>query len=168
MAYVPVRKSQRQLQQPSGRRGLQRARTLSDELCTVQFAAEQLKLHRKTILRFIREGRLPAMRVGKSYRIKRSDLHALAGLPAQNEIAAPSPSVTSIIDIPGVDPALARKWASTVTSALNARSKDGPPMRAEILYESERSHLKIIVVGAPSDSVNLLSMIRIWLEQLRA
>jgi excisionase family DNA binding protein len=159
MADIPVKKRRSKLEHPP---------RVSDELCTVHFAAEQLKLHRKTILRFIREGRLPAVRVGKSYRIKRSDLQTLAGLPAQHDIPAPSPSVTSIIDIPGVGPELARKWASTVTSALNARPRDSAPMRAEVLYESERSHLKIIVIGAPSDTVHLLSMIRIWLEQLRA
>src|SRR5689334_15661144 len=30
---------------------------LADELCTVEFAADRLKVHQKTILRFIRKGR---------------------------------------------------------------------------------------------------------------
>jgi excisionase family DNA binding protein len=140
----------------------------SEELCTVQFAAEQLKLHRKTVLRFIREGRLPATRIGKSYRIRRSDLEAPGGLPAQLNAPVDSPSMTSIVDIPGVQPDLARKWASTITGTLNARPRDGSQMRAEVIYDPDRSHLKIVVVGAPSNTVNLLSMIRVWLEQLRA
>src|SRR5262245_37744597 len=42
-----------------------------DELCTVHFAADRLKLHPKTVQRLIREGRLRATRIGKSYRIRR-------------------------------------------------------------------------------------------------
>jgi len=54
-----------------------------DEPVTVRQAAEALGLHVKTVLRFIREGRLPAHRMGKSYRLRRSDVDAFAGLPAE-------------------------------------------------------------------------------------
>jgi excisionase family DNA binding protein len=59
---------------------------MSEELCTVGFAATQLKLHPKTILRFIREGRLRATRVGKAFRILRADLDAFAGIPQRGEL----------------------------------------------------------------------------------
>ena len=140
----------------------------SEELCTVEFAAGQLKLHVKTVLRFIREGRLRATRVGKSYRILRADLDAFAGLPARVETPVEAAWMTSIVDIPGVGAELAQRWATTVTSALNAKPRDGAAMRAEVIYEPDRSHLKIVVVGPPGDSVNMLSLIRAWLEQLRA
>ncbi|MEO6340282.1 MAG: excisionase family DNA-binding protein [Caulobacteraceae bacterium] len=140
----------------------------SEELCTVEFAAGQLKLHVKTVLRFIHEGRLRATRVGKSYRILRADLDAFAGLPARVEKPVEAAWMTSIIDIPGVGAELAQRWATTVTSALNAKPRDGGAMRAEVIYEPDRSHLKIVVVGPPGDSVNMLSLIRAWLEQLQA
>ena len=143
------------------------ATRVSGELCTVHFAADQLKLHRKTVLRFIREGRLPATRIGKSYRIKRSDLEAFSGLPAQMMTPAELASITSIVDIPDVGPDLAKKWQSTVASALQARSLESGAMRAEVIYEVERAHVKIIVVGPPSDSIHLLSLVRVWMEQLR-
>ena len=140
----------------------------AEELCTVHFAAEQLKLHRKTVLRFIREGRLPAKRVGKSYRIKRSDLAALGGLPAQADVPAEQPSMTSIVDVPGVSAQLAKKWQATINDSLHARPHGAAPIRADVVYEPERSHLKIIVMGTASETVHLLSLIRVWLEQLRA
>ena len=117
---------------------------MSEELYTVEQAAERLKLHAKTVLRAIREERLRATRVGKSYRILKSDLDAFAGVPAE----------------------MAQKWARTITNALNARTPGGPPLRAEVIYEPERSHLKIIVVGPPGDVVNLMNLIRVWIEQL--
>ncbi len=57
---------------------------MSEELYTVEFAARRLKLHPTTILRFIRDGRLAATKVGKSYRILRSELDRLAGRRARS------------------------------------------------------------------------------------
>jgi excisionase family DNA binding protein len=136
------------------------------ELCTVEFAAEQLKLHAKTVLRFIREGRLRATRVGKSYRILRSDLDAFAGVPARPEPPASEAWVTSIVDVPGIGPDLAKKWARTITNAVQDKPV-GAAMRADVTYEPDRSLLKIILIGTPRDTINLLSLIQIWLERLR-
>jgi excisionase family DNA binding protein len=136
---------------------------MSEELCTVDFAAERLKLHPKTVLRMIREGRLPARRIGKAYRIRRADLDAFAGVPAR---PAADPSITAIVDVPGLGAALAQKWALTVTNALNAKPMAGTPLRADVVYDPDREHLKIIVVGPPGDVVDLMNLVRVWLEQL--
>ncbi|HEY2708119.1 MAG TPA: helix-turn-helix domain-containing protein [Caulobacteraceae bacterium] len=139
---------------------------ISAESCAVDEAATQLGLHPRTVLRFIREGRLPATRVGKSYRILRSQLEAFAGLPERGAAPREQPSVTSIVDIPEVDAELARTWSRTVTGALGGRSSRERPIRAEVIYEPERRHLKIVVCGAPDTTVNLLALIQVWIEQL--
>ena len=139
---------------------------MSEELYTVEQAAERLKLHAKTVLRAIREQRLRATRVGKSYRILRSDLDAFSGMPVRTVAAPGDPWITSIVDIPEVRSELAQKWARTVTGALNARPP-GPPLRAEVIHDPDRNHLKIVVVGPPGDVVDLLSLIRAWLGQLQ-
>jgi excisionase family DNA binding protein len=138
---------------------------MSEELYTVEQVSERLKLHAKTVLRAIREGRLRATRVGKSYRILRSDLDTFAGVSPRSSTAANSASITTIVDIPSIGPETAQKWARTVTAALNSRPRGGPLLRAEVIYEPERSHLKIIVVGAPGDVINLMNLTRVWLEQ---
>lgn len=138
---------------------------MAEELCTVDFAADRLKLHPKTVLRFIREGRLPARRIGKAYRIRRADLDAFAGVPPAAQ-PAPEPSVTTIVDVPGVGAALAQKWARTVTNALNAKPMDGALLRADVVYDEAREHLKIIVVGPPDEVVDLMNLVRVWLDQL--
>ena len=58
---------------------------MSGELYTVEQAADRLKLHAKTVLRMIREGRLKAVRLGKAYRISGDDLDAAAGV-ARTEV----------------------------------------------------------------------------------
>ncbi len=61
---------------------------MTQELYTVEAAAERLKLHNKTVLRFIREGRLRATKIGKQYRILHSDLDAFAGVGSAREAPA--------------------------------------------------------------------------------
>jgi excisionase family DNA binding protein len=53
---------------------------MSGSLYTVEQAAERLKLHPKTVLRMIRDGRLKAARIGKAYRIAGEELDAVAGV----------------------------------------------------------------------------------------
>lgn len=137
------------------------------ELCTAAFAARHLKLHVKTVLRFIREGRLRATRVGRGYRIVRSDLETFAGVSADAHAFVDDTSVTSIVDIPRVEPDLAQKWARTVTAALNAPRPGGRPLRADVIYDTDRSLLKIIIVGGPHETLKLLGLVQVWLDQLR-
>jgi excisionase family DNA binding protein len=145
---------------PDGVRPLPR-----DELCTVDFAAEHLKLHPKTVLRFIRDGRLPAKRIGKAYRIRRVDIDALAGSPPPAEASGEEARITSIVELPDVDADMARKWSRSVTNALNAKPP-GSPFRADVIYDPTRAHLKIVLVGPPAEVVNLLNLVRVWQEQL--
>ena len=58
--------------------------------------------------------------------------------------------------------------ARTVTNALTSRPRGAAPFSADVTYDAERAALKIVVVGGAEDSVNLLSLIRLWLDQLRA
>lgn len=139
----------------------------SEELYTVEFVAERLKLHAKTVLRSIREGRLKATRVGKAYRIRAADLEAFTGLPANAAAPVQAPSTTCIVDIPGVGPDAAQTWARMVPAALNTNSPDRPAMRADVIHDPERSHLKIILVGPPRETVYLMGLIQVWLEQLK-
>jgi excisionase family DNA binding protein len=137
---------------------------LPEELCTVDDAAIHLKLHPKTILRFIREGRLKATRIGKSWRIHRSDLAALAGAPASPDPAAGPASVTAVVDIPGVSPDHARKLAMTITAVLHSKPVSEIPMRADVVHDEARAHLKIIAVGSLPDVSTLLSLVAALLD----
>ena len=90
-----------------------------DELCTVDDAAAHLQVHRKTVLRFIRDGRLPATRIGKAYRIRRADLDTFAGTPTPVVTAADAARVTSIVDVAGVGPTVRRpvEWQNFLSKS---------------------------------------------------
>ena len=50
--------------------------TADREVLTVEQAAEYLQMHKGTVYRYIREGLLPAVRLGKVYRLLRRDVDA--------------------------------------------------------------------------------------------
>src|SRR6266487_2249988 len=58
-----------------------------DKLLTTEQVAQRLNIHQNTVIRYIHSGRLPAVKVGKSYRIKESVVDALVGEaePADNK-----------------------------------------------------------------------------------
>jgi excisionase family DNA binding protein len=135
---------------------------MSEEVYTVEQFAERLKLHPKTVLRFIREGRLRAVKVGKSYRILRSDMEAMVGVwPREKPSAA---RVTSIVDIPGVDPELAQRLARQLPSMRMGQEAHPDPMSLDVAYDPARRHLKVVVVGAPLDVAAVLKVLQVLLD----
>lgn len=136
---------------------------MSEEVYTVEQFAERLKLHPKTVLRFIRDGRLRAVKVGKSWRILRSDLEAMAGV-YQREAPAPALWVTSIVDMADVPPDLAQRLARQIPSARIGQAAHPDPMSLDVIYDPDRRHLKVVIVGSPEDTATMLRMIQVLAE----
>ena len=55
------------------RRGF--APDLEDRLLTVAEVADTMRVSNMTVYRLIKSGQLPALRVGKNYRLRRADVH---------------------------------------------------------------------------------------------
>jgi excisionase family DNA binding protein len=72
------------------------AGNLEDSFLTVAEVAEMLKLNQQTVRNWIDQGALPALRVGRRVRIRRSDLERMlaegATTTAQRATPEPSPS----------------------------------------------------------------------------
>jgi excisionase family DNA binding protein len=132
---------------------------MSEEVYTVEHAAERLKLHPKTVLRFIRDGRLRATRLGKSYRILRSDLEVLAGAsPARSD--APSVRVTTVVDLDGLAPERAQRLATMLTSVRMGNEARPDPMNLSIAHDPARDCVKVVMVGSASDVAAMLRLIQ--------
>ncbi|MFN3513970.1 MAG: helix-turn-helix domain-containing protein [Phenylobacterium sp.] len=134
---------------------------MSEEFYTVEHAAERLKLHPKTVLRLIRESRLRATKVGKSYRILRSDLDGFAGVPPRP--AAPAARVTAIVDVPEVDAEAAGRLAALLGGARMGAEAHPEPMSVDIAHDPARRAAKVVMVGAPGDVAAMLRMTEAWL-----
>ena len=131
---------------------------MSEEVYTVEQFAERLRLHPKTVLRFIREGRVRAVKVGRSYRILRSDLEAMIG--AYGAAPAAAIRVTSIVDIDGVESERAQRMARQITAARLSGRGHADPMSLDVAHDPAGRRLKVIMVGAPDDVAAMLQLIR--------
>lgn len=130
---------------------------MSTDLLTVEATAELLHLHPKTVLRFIRSGRLKATKVGKQYRILRSDLDALVG--AADRAPAASARVTSVVDITGVDATLLNRLSTLLLASINTHDARAEAISLDIAHDPVRHSVKVIIVAAPADTAALLGFI---------
>ena len=137
---------------------------MSQQLVTVEQAAQELSLHRKTVLRYIRDNRLPATRVGRSYRILRSELDAFAGIASGRAETGDSAQTTSITEIENVTAEAAERMATFLQSAALTGDADTPPLRVQTAFDTAAHTLKIVMIGVPSDVARLLEMLHLRLS----
>lgn len=134
---------------------------------TVEEAAAALKLHVKTVRRYLREGRLKGTRVGKQYRIARADFDAFAGSATDAE----SPmrrtrqvEVSSVVQIDAISRDAASRVTNGVLGATRGRPDGDSPLRIHTLYDEERARLKVIITGSAATTAALLGLINLYLE----
>ena len=135
---------------------------MSKDLYSVEQVADLLNLHVKTVRNYVREGRLKAVRIGKQYRISGEDLAALTGRPVAS--FRPEPvrrtrhvEVSSIVEIDAVSP----ETANRLTVAMMAGAEG---LRIEAIYNRERGHMKIILVGSMERNAAYFKLITAILE----
>ncbi|WP_067972830.1 helix-turn-helix domain-containing protein [Nocardiopsis trehalosi] len=138
-------------------------------LYSVEQVAERLGLHVRTVRKYVRDGRLKAVKVGRRYRITREDVEAFTGLPLpptarESAVRHRRVEVSSIVGIDAVDPETARRVVALLTAAAAGRGADGPPLRVETAYDEERAHMKVIVLGGPAETARLLEYVNAVVE----
>jgi excisionase family DNA binding protein len=136
---------------------------MSDLLVTVEQAAEQLKLHPKTVLRYIRAGSLPATRIGKSYRIDQSRLDAFAGVASGHADTARDVRTTCIVDFPRIAQQDAERIATVLNAAAMTGDADTPPLQINTAFDPRATSFKVVMIGSPSDVAKLLEMLQLLL-----
>ena len=139
---------------------------MSDEVYTVEQAADRLKLHPKTVLRMIREGRLKAVRLGKAYRISGADLNAAMGVARTEAREAPD-RATVIAEFGALSPDVAGRLASTLAAMLGGRQPRTEPVTLETAYDPLLRRLKVVAIASPEDAASLLKSAAFLLESWR-
>jgi excisionase family DNA binding protein len=136
---------------------------------TVAQTAAHLGLHPKTVLRFIHDGRLPATRIGKSYRLLRDEVARFAGGAAAVAPAGPTPSarVTSIVEIDALSAAQAERLATALQATLLGRDAGAMPIRLQSAYDPSQSRLKCVLIAAPADAAEWLGLVQMLTDALR-
>jgi excisionase family DNA binding protein len=125
---------------------------------SVEQVAERLGLHVRTIRSYVRDGRLKAVKIGKQYRIAHADLAALTGEPTP--AAGPGRAeVSSIVQVDGLAPGSADRISTLLTAAAQAPRDSPEPLRLQTIYDEERSRMKIVILGGPAATADLLHLL---------
>ncbi|MCF0093073.1 helix-turn-helix domain-containing protein [Micromonospora sp. MH99] len=131
---------------------------MTEEMYSVEQVADRLGLHVRTVRGYIRSGRLRAVRIGKQYRIAASDLDALTGRPPAPTVAAQA-EVSSIVQIDGVDRAAADRLGTLVLASVNTGHDPARPLRVQTVHDDDRRRLKIIILGDPAGTAEVLHLL---------
>lgn len=158
----------------------------SENILGVNAAADWLSVHPKTVLRYIHDGRLPAVRIGKSYRITLEALEALVGSASgaarrdgsatgaeqtgRSEAAA---RATCIVAVPEASAASAGATVAFLHAALQAahqvRSDASPGLRTapntrlqlETAFDAAAGQLRLVLIGALEDVSRMLELLAV-------
>jgi len=135
--------------------------------------AEQLGLHVRTVRRYVRHGRLRAVRIGKQYRVAREALDALTGRDATPPAIAAAATgvasarhieVSSIVQVEGVDRDTADRVTTALLASVKGRPEEPDPLRIDTIYDPERARLKVILNGSAPTTASLLKFVNAYLE----
>jgi cysteine desulfurase len=120
---------------------------MPEELVTTEEAAALLRVSQKTVLRLIRSGRLRADKVGRSWRLRRSDLPCLGG--HVDEVVYLDDNASNPID-PVVLDAMMEVWSTQVG---NASSSHVIGQRSRAWVERAREKLAALLDARPAEVV---------------
>jgi excisionase family DNA binding protein len=130
---------------------------MAARMYSVEEVAARLGLHVRTVRNYVRDGRLKAVRIGKQYRIAAADLEELTGRPA--EAARRPAEVSSVVDVDGVDRAMADRVSAMLMGLAATRREEDVGLRIETVFDEGRARLKIIIVGGLGTTAELFSVI---------
>lgn len=152
---------------------------MAEQLFSAEEAAQILGLQVRTVRNYVREGRLPGVRIGKQYRIARADLDAFTSGAAGREhvpatIGRPSPGaaattaaeVSSVVQLDGVGPTARDRLERTLmAAAIAASGQAGQQLRVEPLYEEDRGRLRVVIVGPLDEVADLLRVLHAFTRE---
>jgi len=135
---------------------------------SIQELTDILKLHPKTILRFIHEGKIKAQKIGRSWRVSQAALKEYA----HAELATPAPTVepvdfgsisdrmkvSAVIEIVEQNSEEASRLSNSLMAALNCRKQSDDGSRFDFFYYPEARKAKYVLYGTPAFIGEIMTM----------
>ncbi len=118
----------------------------------------------RTVRRYVRDGKLKAVRIGKQYRIAATDLAELTGQPVTPAEAPVSRhrhvEASTVVQIDAISPEGAMRVVNGVGGAIKGRDRNtDTPLRVDTVYDEVRARLKIIITGSLATTTALLQLV---------
>ncbi len=141
------------------------------EYYTVDEVAKLLKLHQKTIQRYIREGKLQAKKVGKNWRITGHDVSVFAENTGIGEANTTNQikdniKVSSVIDIQENDFEKATHIVAMLISALNGKPSEYGKSTMHIQHLEYENKIRISLWGELAFVQKMFEITSIVVQQI--
>ncbi len=142
---------------------------MNDKWYTVEQVSQMLKLHPKTVRRYITQGKLRASKVGKQYRIGGHDLSLFVGERGEFEPAAieeefPKIDVSAVVDIEVKDKDKVDRIESTIIAALNTKDPSYGNSTVNMQRTQDGKKLRIMLWGSIVFITTMLESISVLCE----
>jgi excisionase family DNA binding protein len=143
---------------------------MTKDYYTVEQISDMLDIHPKTIQRYIREGRLRAVKIGKGWRVSGHDLSVFVessgdeGLGSGNRPAR-SVIASSVIDIITCGKEDAIRIMNTLTAALNAKPPEYGRSSMQSQYIEHENMVRITLWGDIRLMAAMMDMVASLTEQ---
>jgi len=132
---------------------------------TVEQIAQMLQMHPKTVQRYIREGKLRAVKVGKGWRVSGHDLSVFTeSVPAQNG-ETPTAVVSCVADIYAASQADAIRITNTLAAGLTGKPAHLGRSSMQTQYIPEEQKLRITLYGGARIVAIMLDAIAMLTEE---
>ena len=132
---------------------------MQTKLYSIKDMVPILKLHPKTILRFIREGKLMARKVGRTWMVQEDDLNAylhsgaveaqVKAAPTDYHALAQRINISAVIEVTEHNSEEATRISNSLLALLNGRDDAFGKARFDFLYYPELRKAKYLLYGSP-------------------
>lgn len=135
---------------------------------TVGKIAKMLSMHPKTIQRYIREGKLHATKVGKSWQVQEDDLKSFmecSDIPGDILLPNPAKAVASaVVDIQVADSEDAFDFEKYLMPLMNSREYDENRSAMHTQYLESENKLRITLWGDVSFMQNIFETLSVLIK----
>ncbi len=135
---------------------------MREKFYTVDDISKMLDMHPKTLQRYIREGKLRAVKVGKAWRISGHDLSLFmesSGQMPEQEEKTRQIFVTSVVDIDVVSADEAMNISNMLGASLNSKPSELGSSCMSTQYIDSENKLRIVISGSAQFMEIMMSLI---------
>lgn len=154
---------------------------MEDRYYSVDELSGILRLHPKTVRRFIREGRIAGRKIGRAWMVHQEDLKKyahgeLGGGPAgqreaelksllPDESRADRITVSAVVELREKDPEEASRISNSIIALLNCRDPEWGKARYDMIHEPERHTARFIFYGTPRFIAAIMKVFDVLTDQ---
>lgn len=132
---------------------------MSVAVYSAEQVADILGLHVRTVRGYVRDGRLPAVRMGKQYRITEQDLQAFAGVVTDEPASSPHAHVSTVVHIDNADRLTMDRVTTHLAAAAISNSNRPGQLHIHSTYDESACRLTVFVVGDPESTTAVIGLI---------